>query len=349
MLRVLESNNRRPRRPRFFTLSVGAGWEVSFRLMPRVRRAVIDVGTNSVKLLVADVEGERVCPVCEASEQTRLGRGFYQGRQLQAEAIEHTAQAVARFAGEAARLGVSPARVIATSAAREARNREDLLAAVRRASGLAVEVISGDEEARWAFLGVCTDPALRKAPLLIVEVGGGSTQFILGREGAPQFRGSLAVGTVRLLERIQPRDPPSAGDWQRCHQWLETFLRRELWPELNPRLEAFGSGRPWLVSTGGTASILAAMETGARTFDRDRFEQVLLTRTRVGEYQKRLWQLPLRERQSIAGLPANRADVILFGVAILAVTMEMFGLEQLRVSTRGVRFAAVLPPPGTGG
>src|SRR5271165_1646513 len=143
--------------------------------MDTIRRAVIDVGTNSIKLLVAEVTGEIVEPVCETSEQTRLGAGFFDTHRLQAPAIAQTARAVASFAAKARELQAVTTRVIATSAARDAVNPGDLTSAIARAAGLKVEIISGEQEADWAFQGVTTDPQLAQAPLLLLDVGGGST------------------------------------------------------------------------------------------------------------------------------------------------------------------------------
>ena len=130
--------------------------------MEAVRRAIIDVGTNSVKLLVADVTGRQVAPVHEESRQTRLGRGFYETRRLQPEPIARTAEAVWEFAEIAGDHGAAPVRVIATSAAREAVNPKDLTDCIFRACGLKTEIISGAREAEWAFQGVATDPELAR-------------------------------------------------------------------------------------------------------------------------------------------------------------------------------------------
>src|SRR5262249_30238141 len=148
----------------------------------------IDVGTNSIKLLVADVAGRDVRPVCEESKQTRLGQGFYETHRLQAEPIANTARAVTDFSRKAKELKAVSVRVIATSAARDALNPQDLLSAIESAAGLKVEIISGEQEADWAFNGVTTDPALAKQPLLLLDVGGGSTEFILGQGDHKDFQ-----------------------------------------------------------------------------------------------------------------------------------------------------------------
>src|ERR1017187_2308535 len=156
--------------------------------MEPIRRAAIDVGTNSVSLLVADVAGYEIEPVCEQSKQTRLGHGFYETHRLQPEAIAATAAAVAGFAALARECQSVSIRVIATSAAREAVNREELTAAIEQAAGVKVEVISGDQEAELGFQGVTTDPQLAQAPLLLMDVGGGSAQFIVGMAGRTPCR-----------------------------------------------------------------------------------------------------------------------------------------------------------------
>ncbi len=311
--------------------------------MKLVRRAVIDVGTNSIKLLVADVAGEQVRPVWEGSIQTRLGQGFYQTHRLQPEPIAQTAEAVAVYAGTALRHEAATIRVIATSAARDAVNAGDLLAAVEAAAGLKVEIISGEQEAEWAFRGVTTDPNFARQPLLLLDVGGGSTEFILGQAGHKHFAQSFPLGTVRLLEKIPPSDPPTAGELAACRDWLKKFLAKTVRPQLEPALQRETKlGRVELVGTGGTTSILARMEAQLETFDRVRIERIRLGNERLRGQVDRLWSLPLAQRQQIAGLPKKRADVILSGAVIYEAVMAEFGFTELRVSTRGLRFAAVM-------
>jgi exopolyphosphatase/guanosine-5'-triphosphate,3'-diphosphate pyrophosphatase len=318
--------------------------------MNPIRRAVIDVGTNSIKLLVADVFGHEVKPVHEESKQTRLGQAFYQIRHLQACAIASTAKAVAHFADSARELKAVSIRVFATSAARDAINPEDLTGAIESASGLKVEIISGDLEADWVFQGVTTDPQLATAPLLLLDVGGGSTEFIVGQGKHKHFRRSFPLGSVRLLETFPPSDPPKAEELAACRHWLREFLQHEVRPKLEPALQreverAKGSKPLQLVATGGAASILARVEGKMDNFDRERIEATRLTFERLRQHVGRLWRLPLEERKQIIGLPANRADVILPGAAIYEAIMEEFEFTELRISTRGLRFAAVMQPP----
>jgi exopolyphosphatase/guanosine-5'-triphosphate,3'-diphosphate pyrophosphatase len=314
-----------------------------FRTPHSDRRAVIDIGTNSVKLLVADVAGDAAEPVWEGSEQTRLGHGFYDDHRLRPDAIADTARAVARFTQTAREHGANAIRIIATSAARDATNAADLLRAIHESTGQPVEVISGEQEADWAFQGVLTDASLHADPLLILDVGGGSTEFILGNQGHALFRDSFKLGTVRLLESTQIADPPAAGELAELRHQLRTFLQREVRPHLEPHLQALPGEALTLVGTGGTTSILARMELQLPDYDRPRIEATRFTAEQVRAHTDRLWTLPLAARKELPGLPAERADVILFGVAIFEAVMETFGITTLRVSTRGLRFAAVRP------
>jgi exopolyphosphatase/guanosine-5'-triphosphate,3'-diphosphate pyrophosphatase len=314
--------------------------------MKPTRRAVIDVGTNSVKLLVADVAGREVVPVLEEGHQTRLGQGFYDTRRLRPGPIAQTAQAVARFAAKARAQGACSLRVIATSAARDAVNAVELTAAIEAAAGVKPEVISGDQEADWAFEGVTTDPRLASEPLLLLDVGGGSTEFIAGQGQAQHFRQSFNLGTVRLLEKLPPSDPPTRAQLAAGRQWLRDFLSAEVRPRLEPILNRVGDGRssgvPLLVGTGGTATVLGCMEAQLKTFDRERLETTRLGVDRMHWHVQRLWGLPLEERKETVGLPPNRADIILMGVLIYEAVMDQFHFPELRVTTRGLRFAALM-------
>jgi exopolyphosphatase/guanosine-5'-triphosphate,3'-diphosphate pyrophosphatase len=318
--------------------------------MQPTRRAVIDVGTNSVKLLVAEVDGREVRPISEQSQQTRLVHGFYETHRLQAEAIGATAKAAAGFAAMARDAQAASIRVIATSAAREAVNRDELTSAIEQAAGLKVEVISGEQEAALGFQGVTTDPRLARGSLLLMDVGGGSAQFVFGSDVHAQFSHSFPLGSVRLLETLPCSDPPKPAELAACRAWLRDFLNKEVRPRLQegrarcPQRATPNVYKPQLVGVGGTASILGCMEAELTTFDRRRLEATRLPAARVSWHLERLWSLPLEQRKQIVGLPKNRADIILMGVAIYQAVMEVFDFPELRISTRGLRFAALLEP-----
>jgi exopolyphosphatase/guanosine-5'-triphosphate,3'-diphosphate pyrophosphatase len=321
--------------------------------MDCIRHAVIDVGTNSVKLLVADVAGHEATPVLEESQQTRLGKDFYETHRLQAEAITRTARAVASLAGKARGLQTASIRVVATSAARDAKNAGDLTAAIQAAAGLPTEIISGEQEAEWSFQGVTTETRFAGASLLILDVGGGSTEFILGRDRRRLLARSFPLGTVRQLETFPVSNPPTATEFAACRDGLLAYLRDQVQPQLAATLASAALPGPLrLVGTGGTTSLLGRMELQLTSFDRAAIESVQLSLDRLRTLRDELWSLPLAQRQALPGLPANRADVILTGIAIYAAVMEVFAIPQLNISTRGLRFAAVLDgsvaqsPPG---
>ena len=314
-------------------------------------RAVIDVGTNSIKLLVAEVGVDGVRPLLEQSEQTRLGSGFYETHQLKSDAIAQTASAVARFAAAARTHGAGSVRIIATSAARDALNRAELLAVIdsrlsaesQGEGALAVpkvEIISGDDEAELVFRGVMTDPKLQDRRLLILDVGGGSTEFIVGAGEHHEFQQSFDLGSVRLLEKLKPADPPRADDLRKCRAFLKSFFDTHI----GPAIESFLRDKHdlVLVGTGGTTTILARMEKQLKSFERDEIEGTLLHAERISFWMERLWQLPLAERKQITGLPPNRADIVPMGVAIYEAVLEHFRLREVYVSTRGLRFGALV-------
>lgn len=304
-------------------------------------RAVIDVGTNSVKLLVAKIASQEVKPISEESKQTRLGSGFYTTHRLQAEPIRATAEAVALFAAKARRFGCSSIRLIGTSAARDAINGNELIEAIRNKANLVMEVIAGEMEADMAFRGVVTDSRLARLALLILDAGGGSTEFIVGENSTPTFRHSYLLGTVRTLESLKLNDPPGVEAMEQCRSGLHSFISGTISPSVKPALQAC-SQKPQLAGTGGTATILARMAGKMEDFNRERIETLKIPLSEIRAMSLHLWQTPLARRQQIIGLPPKRADVILAGSLIYQSIMEEFGFSQLRVSTRGLRYSAML-------
>jgi exopolyphosphatase/guanosine-5'-triphosphate,3'-diphosphate pyrophosphatase len=319
----------------------------TLRCVKPVRRAVIDVGTNSVKLLVVEVRGRDAQPLWEESKQTRLGRGFYPERILQPEPVALTVRAITEFVTKAAEFQADPPRLVATSAVREARNQGELRQAVAQACGLFLRVISGEQEATYAFEGAVTDPRFEQRPLLLLDVGGGSMELILGKDSKKCFAQSYPLGTVRLLDRVRPDDPPAPGQLAACRSWLREFLEREICPQLEPAFSRIpglrsGSHGLQLVGTGGTASLLGCMEANLSTFDRQRLEATPVSFERLGWHVEHLWGMAASEREKIIGLPSNRVDVILTGTVIFEAVMERFGFQELQISTRGLRFAVAL-------
>jgi len=319
--------------------------------MNGVRRAVIDIGTNSVKLLVGDISEAGVSPVCELSEQTRLGAGFFETQLLQPAAVKATGDCLKRFSTEARELGAEHLRVIATSAAREARNPEVLKEVVLSSTGLNLEIISGDQEALWAFQGVSSDGRFANAPLLLLDVGGGSTEFILGENGAILFKKSYPLGTVRLLEMLPHSDPPTPEELSKVRIFVEQFLKEQVlgddpwktWLQLFRMSPSDAKYKPpVLIGTGGTSTLLAKMRLKMAGYERDAIESVVIQRSDLMAQTSLLWSLPLEERKATPGLPSNRADVILIGTVIFETVMRILDFEELHISTKGLRYGALM-------
>lgn len=311
-----------------------------------VRRAVIDVGTNSVKMLLGEVCGRSVLPLVERSQQTRLGAGLFDSGRLHSEAIARTAAAVEGFRREAEHYGPERIRLIATAAAREADNRDELLEALRRACGLDTEVISGEEEATLAFQGVCTDPRWADRPLLVTDLGGGSTEFIVGRSGIRQFSRSFPLGVVRLFEAVKPGPEPTPADLERARDQVRAQLGSEITPRVGPVLDAVRAegSTPTYVAVGGTAVILARIAQALDTFERDRIEAITISSSSLRQITERLWSLPLVQRREVVGLPPERADILPSGAVIYEGILGALDLPALQPCTRGLRYAALLDP-----
>jgi exopolyphosphatase/guanosine-5'-triphosphate,3'-diphosphate pyrophosphatase len=274
-----------------------------------MRRAVIDIGTNTVKLLVADVTGGQILPVVAKDITTRLGEGVDQTRQLHRVAIARTVEAVAGFAREA---GTADVRVFATSAARDARNRQDFLDAVRAKTGLEVQIITGQREAELIFRGVTSDPVFAGDRLLVMDVGGGSAEFIQ----RDQWK-SLPLGAVRMTERF--------SDFAKLAEFLRTTLRREL----------AGFDAPRVVGTGGTNTTLVRVLKGTTdhaTFTLDEARALVM----------KLNAMTLAERRRVPGLPPERADIIVAGGAVVLFAMETLNVQELTVSIRNLRYGALV-------
>lgn len=306
------------------------------------RRAVVEVGTNSVKLLVADVCGSSISPILERSVQTRLGEGLYAQRHLQPEPMQRTARTVASMVAEAREAGAGDTRAIATSAAREATNAGELQTLVRTQAGIELNIISGDLEAHWAARGVGSHHRPGDGAVLIVDVGGGSTEFVLVTSSSTPFRHSHPLGAVRLLQQIHPSDPPAPHELAQARQTVRDFLLARVMPDLAQALAAPEIHKVRLVACGGTATVLAAMEMALTEFNRERIDGFTLTARRLHDRLTELWQLPLCVRRELPGLPPGRADVILTGSLVFAEVLDACRLPSLEISTRGVRYGAIL-------
>ena len=293
------------------------------------RYAAIDVGTNSVVLLVAERQTDRrFSAVLERMDITRLGQGVDRTNTLAAEAMENTLKVLERYAAEARELGAKQIVVSATSAARDASNGHLFIAAAKERAGLDIEIIPGDEEARLSWAAVYADFGGR-SPLVVLDIGGGSTEFIFGSAtGEISFRHSFDVGAVRLTERHIHTDPPTTAE-------LDT-IDAELEKSLVPVKRA--APGTVLVSVGGTATTLAAVVHHVTPYDSALIHGSKLTLAQVEASLTRLASLPTHLRKTVPGLDAKRADVIVSGVLVLRAAMRAVGVEELTVSDHGLRW-----------
>jgi exopolyphosphatase/guanosine-5'-triphosphate,3'-diphosphate pyrophosphatase len=216
------------------------------------------------------------------------------------------------------------------------------VAAIRAAAMLDTEIITGEQEADLVYQGVRSDPSLAGERLMILDVGGGSSEFIIGRNDHPEFARSFPLGSVRLLETLRPADPPTPLQMQACRDYLAQFFASHIRPAMAPAMTL--GARAQLIGTGGAATILARMEYSLDKYQRHEIEGAVITLESVRRWMEKLWAMPLLQRRKIVGLPKKRADVILTGMAIYERVLEDFGFTALRASTRGLRFAAVLQP-----
>jgi exopolyphosphatase/guanosine-5'-triphosphate,3'-diphosphate pyrophosphatase len=296
------------------------------------RLAAIDIGTNSAKVTVADVdEGGKLTVVDEASEITRLGKGVDKTRRLDDAAMARTLAAVERFTAMAREAGAERIAVAGTSALRDAENGGDFLGQVKAKTGLDIEIVTGDREANLAYLGVRSEPALPAGdgPLIVFDIGGGSTELILGRGASVERHKSVDVGAVRLTERLLTGDSPSDAEIGQAADTAREMLRQFTAPD----------DAAVLVGVGGTVVNVAGIlgvKAGAA-----------LSREDAADVLARLRAVPLAERKTIAGLEPERADVIVAGVVILLAVLGHLGAREFRVSKRGVRYGLIADAAAT--
>jgi exopolyphosphatase/guanosine-5'-triphosphate,3'-diphosphate pyrophosphatase len=295
------------------------------------RLAAIDVGTNTVLLLVAERRGGALAPVLERAEITRLGRGVDASGRLDARAIRDTVEVLAEYARQARALGADRIVCVATSAARDAANGAEFFEAARAAAGLVPEVISGDEEARLVYASAWRDFGAGGAgPLAVLDVGGGSTEFTFGEGPLPARRTSLQVGAVRLTERHVRTDPVSAGELAALRAAARDALRPLSAMPLPP------GGR--LVGVAGTVTTLSAVSQALPSYDAARVHGAALSLSETEALVARLAGLRVKDRAALAGMEPKRADVILAGALVVAEAMRATGFDRLTVSDRGVRW-----------
>ena len=294
------------------------------------RLGAVDIGTNSVRLLVADVEGAgadaRVTTLERLMTITRLGQGVDGDRRLHPDAIARTLAVLDRYGAVARDLGVEAMRATATSAARDSANRDDLFDPAEAALGVRPELLSGAEEARLSFLGATA--SLRdvgaEPPYLVVDIGGGSTEFVLGTD-APEGLISVDMGCVRITEQFLHSDPPAPEELSTAVSIVRDHLT-----DVERAIPGLREAKT-LVGLAGTVSTVAAVEQGLHEYARDRIHHFRLTRAAVEDVFRTLATEAADDRRHNPGLEAERVDVIVGGVAVLATVMRTFEFDEALV------------------
>jgi exopolyphosphatase/guanosine-5'-triphosphate,3'-diphosphate pyrophosphatase len=301
-----------------------------------MRIGAVDIGTNSVRLLVADVdEQERLRTAHRMGEISRLGEGLDRTGVIDEHAAARTLDCIERFVQEAEYSGASCIRVAGTNALRVARNGPEVAGRFSDRIGYPVEILSGEEEARLVYLAVLSGLATPHGRSVVVDIGGGSTEIITGDGHDCRRVMSLELGCVRLTERYLDTDPPGPGE-------IDT-VRRHVRAVLSERLPAM-SDEPLdrAIGVGGTVTAFAALDLGLAKYDPARIENHLLAKERIHAIERQLCETPLAERRELAGVSRGRADVIPAGSIILSEFVDRFPVSGVYVSTRGLRYGLVL-------
>jgi exopolyphosphatase/guanosine-5'-triphosphate,3'-diphosphate pyrophosphatase len=296
------------------------------------RVAAIDVGTNSSRLLVADVAGGKVAPVERRSRVTRLGRGVDLSGRLSAEAIEEVCETIGEYMALIGELGAERVKAIATSAVRDAENGGAFVAELRERFALSPRVLDGEEEARLTYLGT-TSEQVPTAPTLVIDIGGGSTELIVGQGREIEFHASMQAGVVRHTERYITSDPPTAQELEALAADARALIERTI------------AGQPGAergIAVAGTPTSLAAIELGLVPYDPARVHGHILALPSIQRMLSRLASVPLAERAEIPGLHPDRAPTLVAGVVILVETMRAFGLEKVTASEHDILYGTAI-------
>jgi exopolyphosphatase / guanosine-5'-triphosphate,3'-diphosphate pyrophosphatase len=298
------------------------------------RIAVIDLGTNTTRLLVADVEDGRLRELDRRSEVTRLGQGVDASGRLSDEAVERVLARVAEYRDAIDSAGADRTVAVATSAVRDAANGDELLARLRDDFGIEARTISGDEEARLTFLGATNGrPGAR---VLVLDIGGGSTEFVAGEPGTePSFHVSTRAGSVRQTERHIASDPPSLDEVAGLAEEVRGIIAGDVPEEVRRGVERG-------IAVAGTATSLAAIDQGLDHRDGGSVDGYRLELGACERMLALLAELPLERRRELSGLHPDRAPTIVAGAVILVEAMRACGLEFMETSEADILHGVAL-------
>jgi exopolyphosphatase / guanosine-5'-triphosphate,3'-diphosphate pyrophosphatase len=296
--------------------------------------AVIDIGSNSTRLLIAEVVDGRVTEVERQSRVTRLGRGVDLSGQLSAEAIEAACEAIADYVAICREAGVERIEAIATSAVRDASNGSAFVAELRERFALSARVLDGEEEARLTYLGATCENTPTE-PSLVIDIGGGSTELIVGSGDEISFHTSLQAGVVRHSERHITNDPPGTTELEALASDVRSLIERAIADQPGARATAG-------IAVAGTPTSLASIEIGLEPYDPKQVHGHTLTLTSIQRQLSKLASAPLSKRAEIVGLHPDRAPNIVAGVVILVEAMRAFLLESIEVSEHDILYGCAI-------
>ncbi len=302
-----------------------------------MRVAVVDIGTNSTRLLITDVAQDgRVTDLERVSEVTRLGQDVDDTGSLAQEAMERVFAVLDRYREAIDAHGVTASRAVLTSAVRDAANGADFTDVVRERYGLDTRTIAGEEEARLTFLGATSDrPPGDDTPLVVIDIGGGSTELIVGAGSAVESFVSLQAGVVRQSERHLHSDPPEPDELQALTAEVRATLAEAVTEQQRERVRA-------AIAVAGTATSCAAMELELDPYDSERVQGHQLHEGTCELLLARLAGMTEKERRGVVGLQPDRAPTIVAGVVMLLECMRAFGLDRVEVSEHDLLRGAAL-------
>ncbi|MEQ1679046.1 MAG: Ppx/GppA phosphatase family protein [Nitrospira sp.] len=297
----------------------------------RRRFAGIDIGTLTCRLLIADLApGHPLTELRSERRILRLGEGVDQTKRLSPVAMDRVIACLQEWRNVIDGYQVEQSSVVATSAVRDAVNRDEFFERVKREAGFDVEVISGEEEARRTLLGIRSGLPTGVTDILALDIGGGSTEFILDRPGDKPIVRSINIGVVRLCERVLHHDPPTAEELQQAREWV---IR-----ETKAAVATMGDYRQArFVGTAGTVTSLAAMAQKLPTYEPARIHNYVLRLETIRELERALLTRTKAERVGLPGLEKNREEVIAAGTIIVRTIMDALGLRECLVSDLGLR------------
>ena len=291
------------------------------------KAGAIDVGSNTLRLLIAQIEGNRVLPVCRDREMVRLGRNFFPERVIGRQPLESALKVLERFQRTGVQEGIARFRAAGTGILRESSNTHQFLDAVRRSTGISIEVLSGEEEARLSALGVLSVFQELTGPTCIFDLGGGSVEFTWVQSGKIGATVSLPLGVVGLTEQFLLSDPPLKQELDRLREHCLETLRSRI--NINESVSC-------LIGTAGTVTTLSAMAKKLAEYDPSLINGSGLDRDTLNRLLSELTSIPLTTRQELPGLEPGRADIITAGLVVVLSILDFFDTDTLRVSDAGL-------------